>query len=102
MVSVDWPVESRGASWADACTAPATRLKKSSDRIIIEEVGFWNTYGQLYNRVSARNTPSFLKIELTRLAAVVATRDQRIEARRGPQPYSVEAGARKMRSLILE
>src|SRR5215208_7409232 len=64
MVKAVAAVESRGATCADACVAAATRLMRISDRIIVEEVGFSKTYGQLYNRVSAPNTPSFLKIEL--------------------------------------
>src|SRR6266516_5768831 len=66
MVSVVGGVVSRGATCADASTAPANRPMKSSDRIIVEEVGFWKMYGQLYNRVSAANTPNILKIELSR------------------------------------
>src|ERR1700716_3889186 len=102
MVSVNGPDKARGAVWADACTAPATRLMKSSDRIIIEEVGFRNTYGQLYNRVSARDTPSFLKIELTRACRSCRHAGSADRGAAGPRLYSVDAGARKMRSLILE
>ncbi len=71
-------------------------------------------YGQLYNRVSAPNTPNFLKIELsvTRVLELFPVLDSRGSLRSElyseavstgrRRRYSAGAGARKMRSLILE
>src|SRR3954462_3840305 len=91
IVSVVVTVVSVAALCADARALTTTRPMRISVRFIMGEVSFLTMYGQLYNRVSGPDTVSFLKKGLTpSLAEDPAA-----------QRYSVGAGARNMRSLIL-